>query len=389
MTSTRFFLFIFFLFPAFFSHSFLECSSLPPEWALLRAYKNVQPKKILFINPWYVGGGMGTSLLSLINTFPDPNVEIELCVQRKGGHIFSPILRKKVSFVEFSEVFSKSYDTVICYAQWMLPHVWVDTIQAKKRVLWIHGDTSTGKWVAHLKKEKLLTKKIDAFVCVSDTAAASFRQAFPKYADRTHTIYNVIDNEKIKRESLEPQTDMVRKDSLPIVLTVSRLAKGKGLEASIEAHALLEQAGVHFTWYVVGEGTRRPVLEELIKQHHLEGKFILLGFKKNPYSYMKDADICALFSEAEGFCLVITEAKILQKPIIASNFSTIYEQIETNRNGLIVENTIPAICQGLQELLLDPVKRARFSSALKRFSFDNSRSLAKLQEVLLSLPEGK
>lgn len=376
----------------FFCFIFCYCSQLtsytpnniPVQKALFLKSTQSSVKKILFINPWYVGGGMGTALVSLINNFPDPEVQIDICVQRKAGIYFSQILRKKVHIIEFEKAQSNQYDTIVCYAQWMMPHVWVDKFHGKKKVLWIHGDTSTGNWVEHLKKEHTLAEKIDAFVCVSDAAAKSFREALPRFKSKTHAIYNIVDNDKIKRQSLEPQNDMKRKNDLPIMLTVSRLAKDKGLEESIKAHALLEKEGVHFLWYIVGEGNRRPILEELIHTYHMEDKFILLGFKSNPYCYMKAADLVSLFSKAEGFCLVVAEAKILQKPIIVSNFTTAFEQITSGKNGLIVDNSISAMCKGIKELLQDSAKRARFSAALQGFTCNNSKSYTKIQEVLLS-----
>lgn len=364
-------------------HSSHHHAKISAHKALLKKTAHNKIQKLLIINPWFVGGGMGTALTSLVNNFPDPNAQIDLCITRQGGRPFSPILNKNVHIIEHDQALLNEYDTVICYAQWMYPGEWVQKFHGKKKILWIHGDTSTGSWVAHLEHNPSLTEKIDAFVCVSAGAANSFKKALPQYSNKTHVIYNIVDNERIKRESKRKQLDMIRKDSLPIVLTVSRLAGEKGLEESIEAHAALEKEGVHFLWYVVGKGNRRPVLEELIKKYHMEDKFILLGFRSNPYCYMKDADIVALFSKAEGFCLVVAEAKILQKPVIVSNFTTAFEQIKSGKNGLIVENSIPAICKGLKELLQNSKKRAKFSAALEGFECDNTPSYKTIRKVLL------
>lgn len=353
------------------------------EEALLHHAQPTQPKKILIINPWFVGAGMGTALVSMINTFPDPTTQIDLCITREGGRPFAPLLNKKAHIITCQEAQQNIYDTVICYAQWMYPGEWVNKFQGKKKILWIHGDTSTGNWVAHLQHDRSLTAKIDAFVCVSTIAAERFNQALPQYTKKTHVIYNIVDNARIKRESRRKQTDMVKKDSLPIVLTVSRLAGDKGLDESIEAHSILEKEGVHFLWYVIGKGARRPILEDLIKKYHMEDKFILLGFKSNPYCYMKDADIVALFSKAEGFCLVVAEAKILQRPIIVSDFKTAFEQIKSGKNGLIVENNMTAICNGLRDLIQNKAKRDKFSKALEGFECDNTQSFKTIQDVLL------
>lgn len=351
------------------------------DLCLLKKETSAPIQRILFIQPWYVAGGMVTGFYSLLNSFPDQTAQIDVCVLRKAGILFEPFSRKNISLINFSEALTRTYDTVVCYAQWIFPHVWVKKIRAHKRILWIHGDTSSGDWVAHLTKEKTKTNKIDSFVCVSSSAADSFKQKFPELASKACVIYNLVDNQKIKQDALAPQYDMPKTRELLNVVTISRLAPGKGLETAIMAHAALEKEGFHFRWYVVGEGYMRKRLEPLIKEHHLEDKFILLGHRANPYPYIRDADIFALFSKAEGFCLALTEAKILQKPIIVTNFTAAFEQIQSGKNGLIVPDSLEAICQGMKQLLTNQPLRQQFSQALQGFEFNNAPNLKKIEQL--------
>ena len=47
-------------------------------------------------------------------------------------------------------------------------------------------------------------------------------------------------------------------------------------------------------------------------------------------------DYVALLSDFESWGLVITEGKILKKPLIVSDFPAAYEQVEDDINGVIV-----------------------------------------------------
>ena len=69
-------------------------------------------------------------------------------------------------------------------------------------------------------------------------------------------------------------------------------------------------------------------LKELIAQNNLEDSFILLGKKTNPYPYMKACDLYVQPSRYEGKAVTVTEAKILGKPILITNYPTARSQIE-------------------------------------------------------------
>ena len=56
-------------------------------------------------------------------------------------------------------------------------------------------------------------------------------------------------------------------------------------------------------------------------------------------------------SRFEGKWIAIDEAKILNKPILVTNFSTVRDQIANNKTGHIVEMSPEAIANGIVELM--------------------------------------
>ena len=121
------------------------------------------------------------------------------------------------------------------------------------------------------------------------------------------------------------------------ILTIGRLVYQKGYEYAIEAAKYLKDNCVDFKWYVIGEGNLKYELEELVKKYRLEENFIFLGTFTNPYPFIKECDIYCQPSRFEGFGLAIAEARILNKPIVATNFNIVYDQIRNGENGLIAE----------------------------------------------------
>ena len=79
-----------------------------------------------------------------------------------------------------------------------------------------------------------------------------------------------------------------------------------------------------------------------------------MGVQANPYPYMKAGDIYVQTSRFEGYCLTLTEARILNRPCVATNFDVVYDQMVQGENGLVVEMTPEAVAEGILRLMRDP-----------------------------------
>ena len=103
----------------------------------------------------------------------------------------------------------------------------------------------------------------------------------------------------------------------------------------------------------VGEGEMRPAIEGRIRELGLDQNVHLLGLKENPYTYMANADIYVQTSSFEGFGMTIAEAKILQRPVVSTNFDIVHDQIIDRKNGLIAEMTPESVANCIIELSRD------------------------------------
>ena len=126
-------------------------------------------------------------------------------------------------------------------------------------------------------------------------------------------------------------------------------------------HQRLLEAGLPHEWHVLGDGPDRALMERAIAEYGVAATFKLHGAIANPFPYYKHADICAVLSRYEGLCGVVNEARVLERPVIATRFSGIEEQITSGVNGLIVEQDVEAICEGMATLLRDPALRERLA----------------------------
>ena len=68
---------------------------------------------------------------------------------------------------------------------------------------------------------------------------------------------------------------------------------------------------------------------------------------------MHYANILVQTSYFEGKSVVLDEAKILNKPIVVTNYNSVYDQIKHDVTGIIVEMNPLSIANGIQNLLIN------------------------------------
>ena len=258
-------------------------------------------------------------------------------------------------------------------------------VKAKVKLQWIRNDLSLcdpDKKAYRNIKQHLAC--INRYVCVSATALESLTSLFPEVSNRAEVIYNILDKEQMLHLAQSMPNPLAGYGEKPKVVTVCRLSdKAKGLLRMVRVHRRLLDEGFDFYWFVVGDGSDRELLEQAIEQAGLSEHMILLGSKENPYPYFSAADICATFSYYEGLCGAVNEAKVLGKPVIATEFSGIYEQIVPGKTGIVVKNSEDAIVEGMQALLSDSTLRERLKKAsLPKMLWDDNAKIEKLEAIV-------
>ena len=112
---------------------------------------------------------------------------------------------------------------------------------------------------------------------------------------------------------------------------------------------------------------------------------LLLGNLKNPFPAYAAADIVAMLSFYEGLCGVINEARVLERPVIATQVSGVDEQLTDDVNGLVVDNNEDAIVEGMSRLLSDPKLRNRLAAGGYPDSLlDDEEKLDELEALFLA-----
>lgn len=96
---------------------------------------------------------------------------------------------------------------------------------------------------------------------------------------------------------------------------------------------------------------------------------------------MKNADAVCVLSDFESWSLVISEAKLVGTPVIATRTSGAIEQIEDGETGVLCDFTPEAIADGIERLLKDAALQSRIRKALEGFS-TQQRSVQEFTQML-------
>jgi glycosyltransferase involved in cell wall biosynthesis len=180
-------------------------------------------------------------------------------------------------------------------------------------------------------------KNFDCIIAQSKFMKQDIHLNYDVNKEKIVVINNPIDIETI-HHALKQNIDdneLFKSDKVNI-LAVGNLRRQKGFDILLKAMVLLSDK---FHLFILGEGKERKLIETMVKDLELLQKVTLLGFKKNPYIYMKKSDIFVLSSRYEGFPNVILEANACGKFVIAFECPGVNNEIiEVGVNGVLVEN---------------------------------------------------
>ncbi|WP_242219278.1 glycosyltransferase [Bacillus cereus group sp. BfR-BA-01380] len=294
-----------------------------------------------------------------------------------SGYIQMQLVSKYVSY--FLPRQKKKYDFAISYA-W--PHdILADNVNADKKIAWIHTDYST----LEIDNEIDLTmwNKFDYIASISDECTKAFLNVYPSLKEKILLIENITSPEFIRKMAANV-VDFNKEDDFTFhIVSVGRLSYAKGFDRAIKALRTLHDKGFNnIKWYVIGYGADESILRERIAKNNLENSFILLGKQTNPYPYMKACDLYVQPSRYEGKAVTVTEAKILERPILITNYPTAASQLEDGVEGIICDSSIEGLVKGIETLYKDDQLRNTLIHHLKSRDYSNGYELNKLYKII-------
>ncbi len=265
-----------------------------------------------------------------------------------------------------------TFDLIIDYGGQQQLYYMVDKLDGKKKITFFHNDYS--KWPYYYAADRLYYPKVDQILSISQTCVDVLKAYFPDCKDKISVMQNISSPVLITKQANET----VDLPIAPLLLvSLGHIMRRKGTDFSIDAAKILQKKGVEFKWMLVGKVVEKDLIRR-IEQEGLADRFVVLGIRSNPYPYIKAADIYVHPARFEGKSIALDEAKILCKPIIVTNFSTVNDQFEDRVNASICEMNGDALADAIIELAANKELRQSYVAYLNAHIVDNSSEVEKL-----------
>ena len=190
----------------------------------------------------------------------------------------------------------------------------------------------------------------------------------------------MVSSEFLQRKANEFEPEEYKGISGSIFLSIGRLTEQKGFDMAIEAAKIMKNSNMRFQWFIIGDGELKEELQARINTLQIGDRVHLIGERINPYPYLAKADVFVQPSRFEGKSVILSEAIAMKKIILATDYDTVFNQLEDHVTGIIVPQNAEAIAEGLIELVTNETKCNWLRENLNRIC----NSEAKLQKEYLS-----
>ncbi len=367
--------------------------------------------KILYYYSKLNIGGAERSTVRMLNALAEHGDDVTLLLRWDGGALEHE-LNAKVKVIYLKKQPGKSRPSLLkgkiwTLLQFALGHVRLANLRKQKFDMAISGlfgydpapllkNVKASCYAQMLRNDVLKTgaygktkeymdrygDKFLLYLGVSKYTTDTFRQAYPELASRAHTLYNFMAD--IDSGIVHPIPNEMANDTDKIkIVTIGRITDvAKGVFRMVDVCKVLSATHHNFKWYVVGEGPDKKELQKKISDAGLCQTMILCKGTTNPFPYYVYADLVAVLSYYEGLCGVVNEAKLMKRPVIATRFSAIDEQINDGVNGYIVENNTDAIIEKMQSLLEKPELISKTAiNGMNPEILDNTKKIDKLHRL--------
>jgi glycosyltransferase involved in cell wall biosynthesis len=184
---------------------------------------------------------------------------------------------------------------------------------------YVHAPKFSKLWLYELV-DRLAIRRMDAVVLVGDAMKRELPNSLIS-SPKTHTIRNGVCIEDIQAKAKERPPEHIAEFIArhePIILGVGRLSREKGFSYLVKAFESIRAKRPQAGLLIVGEGSRRAILESAVSRSALTESVLIPGFCCNIPALMSKASILVIPSLTEGLPITLLEAMAIRLPIISS-----------------------------------------------------------------------
>lgn len=231
-----------------------------------------------------------------------------------------------------------------------------------------------------------LYPRAESLIALSEGVKADLEDHFGVPGAKINVIYNPVDCEEVRAAAEERVNESIFEEGVPVVLTTGRLVALKNHSLLIRAFAQAREQ-IPSKLVLLGEGPMEQELHRLAANLGIEKHVRFLGWRSNPFQYMRRSSLFVLTSNYEGFGNVLVEAMACGCPVISTDCpSGPREILQDGKYGILVplENEAKLVEAMNTALTHEALRSSLAAAGLQRArDFDLPVIAKQYEEVLL------
>jgi glycosyltransferase involved in cell wall biosynthesis len=223
-----------------------------------------------------------------------------------------------------------------------------------------HNDNAFRRHPFYALLDRLASKFADKIIVISDHLKRFFVEIERLDPRKMTRIYYGLDAGWVEGQSSKTARPISIQEELgippdtPLAGIIARLNPQKGHTYLVTAFAKVVDSLPEARLLIVGDGNLREDLERQTKELRITRRVTFTGWRDDIPRIMAALNLLILPSLWEGFGLVLLEAMVMGKPIVASRVSAIPEIVVDGVTGLLVPPRDPeAMAKAIIALLQD------------------------------------
>lgn len=353
-------------------------------------------KEVIFFHPYFSDGGVERTNLTLAKGLIENNYKVTFLTTNFTNHFLKEIEDIGINFVSlgnksvsraifdiknFLEKKQKKVYFISCqYYVNVISMIVSKIVKNRNNIKFINFERNhlyEFKYKRGIKNKliplfvKKLYKNADVILANSKETANDLQKFIDK---KVEYVYNPTINKRLDfLKSEDINEEWFFKDNRPFILGIGRLVIQKDFFTLIKAFKLFNE-NKNYRLIILGDGELRNKLQEVVINLGIENDVFMPGFVKNPYKFLKKADLFVLSSLYEGLPNVLIEALYCGTKVLSTKCKSGPKEILLNDERFLCNvGDVKGMANKMKFLIKNEIKkdfnleRFKYNSVIERF----------------------
>jgi len=301
-------------------------------------------KRILIVIYSMTVGGAERQVITDSRLLTEAGYRVTIAYHKEGpmndqidGHVDIYRLKSKNELIAGQKLrrFLKrnSFDAIMAHMFWAHKVTAISAFMKKQNLYFF--DHGLGLWRKphHIFIVRLTTRLAKSVITASNAKKEIKINREGIRREKINVMYNCYNKTEIKPILISYLP--FKKDRF-VIGFAGRFNAVKQLPLLVKVAEIMHKKTDQFVFVLMGDGTERPKVEQLVEEKGLQKHFIFPGFFTNPLSVMVHFDAFVLPSRREDFSVALLEAGALGLPSIAFDVGGNKEIILNGKTGFVI-----------------------------------------------------